>query len=181
MFSIWVIIITLGITFKNNIIEIVSNKQYLEITKFNNYTSSDALTVILFMILFFYIWIIFSYLLIAIDKQKKLLKISIILTISNIIGNIILIPYYSFIWAWIVTVITQIIFLLLVYKETKNIINFKIPYIFIINILLFSIIIYLFLNYIIINYFSIGLFLDLIYWIFFFLIYIWVIWKIEKK
>jgi O-antigen/teichoic acid export membrane protein len=180
MFSTWVIIIVLGIVFKNNIIEIISNKQYLEITEFNNYTSSDAFTVVLFMILFFYLWIIFSYLLIAIDKQKKLLKISIILTISNIIGNIILIPYYSFIWAWMITVITQIIFLLLVYKETKNIINFKIPYIFITYISLLWIIIYLLLSYITVR-FSINLFLDLIYWAFFFLVYVWIIWKIEKK
>lgn len=180
MFSIWVIIIALGITFRNNIIEIVSNKEYLEITEFNNYTSSDAFTVVLFMILFFYLWIIFSYLLIAIDKQKKLLKISIILTISNIIGNAILIPYYSFIWAWIITVMTQIIFLLLVYKETKNIINFTIPYTFITYISLLWVLIYLVLSYIIIT-FPINLFLDLIYWAFFFLIYIWVIWKIEKN
>ena len=180
MFSMWVILISLGLVFKDYIVRIVANENYLEITKLNTYTSSDGFTVVLFMILFFYIWIIFSYLLIASDKQKKLLKISIILTILNIIWNILLIPHYSFIWAWVITVITQIVFLILVYRESKKIIKLSFPIYFIVNILIIWTIIYFILKYITINY-SIWLYLDLIYPVIIFIIYSYTIWKIERN
>lgn len=180
MLSMWTIIISLWIVFKDHIVKIIANENYLKITEYNNYTSSEAFSITLFMILFFYLWIVFSYLLIWADKQKKLLKISIILTIANIIWNIILIPYLSFVWAWIITVLTQIIFLALVYKEWSKIVEIKIPYKFIINILLTWIIIFFILNFIIKNY-SVWLYYDLIYAIVIFIVYSIIIWKIERK
>jgi O-antigen/teichoic acid export membrane protein len=180
MFSIWVIIISFWLILKDNIVKIVANEEYLEVTKLNMFTSSDAFTVILFMILFFYVWIIFSYLLIASDKQKRLLKISIILTIINIVWNIILIPYYSFIWAWIITVLTQITFLFLVYNESKKIIKFNIPYKFIWYVLVLWFFSYFILFFFINNY-GVNLYLDLLYAIILFFIYIWIIFKIEKN
>ncbi len=180
MFSMWVIIVSLWLIYKNNIIRIVANENYLEITDLNKYTSSEAFSIILFMILFFYLGIVFSYLLISLDKQKKLLKISIILTIVNIIWNIILIPYFSFVWAAITTVITQIIFLFLVYFKSNKYIKITLPYKFIWIISIFWIIIYYFNNYLIKNY-NLWLYLNLIYWLIIFIIYSLVIWKIERK
>ena len=180
MFSIWTIIVSLWLVYKNNIIEIIANKSYLETSNINIYNSGDAFSVILFMILFFYLWIVFSYLLIAIDKQKKLLKISIILTLLNIVWNTILIPYLSFMWAWITTVITQIIFLFLINREANNFIKIKLPYKFILNISLIWIIIY-FLNLFLVTKFDLWLYLNFIYWIIIFSIYSYTIWKIERK
>lgn len=180
MFWTWIAIIALWLNFKNNIVSIIANENYLAVTEFNKYTSSEWFTVTLFMILFFYLWIVFSYLLISADKQKKLLKISIILTLINIIGNIILIPYYSFLWAWIITVITQIIFLILVYIESSKIIKHKIPYRFMYINLLIWIILYYMLNFLLINY-SFNLYWDFIYGIIILIIYIIVNWKIQNK
>lgn len=180
MISMGVIIISLWLVFKDYIVKIVANDSYLEKTINNVYTASDAFNIVLFMILFFYIWIIFSYLLIATDKQHKLLKISIVLTIINIVWNIILIPYISFIWAWIATVITQIVFLFLVYNESKQIIKLKIPHQFIFNILVIWVWIYFLLKYIITNY-SMWLYLDLMYPVIIFILYSYIIWKIERK
>ena len=180
MYAIWVIIISLWLIFKDSIVKIVANNSYLQITENNIYTSSDAFSVIFFMILFFYLWIIFSYFLISIDKQKKLLKISIILTISNIVWNILLIPIYSFVWAAIVTVITQTIFLYLVYFESKKHINIEIPYKFISIISIIWVIIYYFISYLI-QKFNLWIYFNLIYWIIIFIIYSLIIWKIERK
>lgn len=180
MFWTGIILVSLWLNFKDNIIKIIANDDYLIVTKNNLYTSSDAFSIVLFMILFFYLWIVFSYLLISMDNQKKLLKISIILTLVNIIWNIILIPYFSFMWAWVVTVITQIIFLFLVYFETNKYIKIKLPFKFIFLVWSFWILIYFITNFIIWN-FHLGLYLDLIYWIIFFLLYSLVIWRISNK
>lgn len=180
MFSIWTIIVSLWLVYKNSIIEIIANNNYLEVTELNKYTSSEAFSIILFMILFFYLWIVFSYSLIAFDKQKKLLKISIILTLVNILWNIILIPYLSFVWAAISTVITQIIFLILIYRESLNFIKIKFPIKFFINILISWIFIY-FLNKLLMNLLDLWLFWNFIYWIILFIVYGFVIWKIERK
>ncbi len=180
MFSMWVIIVSLWLVFKNSVIEIIANKQYLEISEFNKYTSSEAFSIILFMILFFYLGIVFSYLLIVLNKQKKLLKISIILTITNIIWNIILIPYFSFVWAAIVTVLTQILFLILIYKEANKHIKINLPYKFIWIISIVWVIIYYF-TYFLVNNFYLWLYYNLIYWAIIFIIYSLIIWKIERK
>lgn len=180
MWSAWIIIISIGLILKNNIIELIANSNYLEVTDLNKFTSADAFNVIFFMILFFYIWIIFSYLLIATNNQKKLLKISIILTIINIIWNIILIPYYSFIWAWLVTVITQIIFLILVYNQAKKLINFKYPYIFMLYVLILWLLVYFILSFLINNYYF-NIYTNIVYsWILFF-VYSFIIFYIEKN
>ncbi len=179
MFSFWIIIIFFGLILKDNIVKIIANSQYLEQTNLNMFTSSDAFWIIFFMILFFYLGIIFSYLLIATNNQKKLLKISIILTIVNIVWNIVLIPYYSFVWAWIATVLTQIVFLFLVYIESRKIIKFDIPYMFIIYVFLLWFLSYLALNFLIVS-FSINIYFDVLYACFIFILYIFSIYILEK-
>lgn len=180
MYTTWIIVVSLWLVFKDYIIKIVANEQYLTISNYNKYTSSDAFSVVLFMILFFYLWIVFSYFLIATDNQKKLLKISIILTTVNIIWNIILIPYMSFIWAWITTIVTQIIFLFLVYIESNKIIKIKLPILFILWISIWWLAIYYIALFLTTNY-SIGLYLDLIYWIILTVFFFSIVWIIEYK
>ncbi len=174
--AIW--IVSLWLVFKEIIIKIIATPDYLEKTDLNKYTSSDAFSVVLFILLFFYISLIFSYLLVATERQNRLLIISIILTIINIIWNIIFIPYLSFIWAWIVTVITQISFLILSYLFTKDILTFKFPLKFILYTSIFWIILYILWTYLI-NNLSLWLYLDLIYWMILFWIYGIFVWKIE--
>lgn len=176
--SVW--IVSLGLVFKDHIIKIIATPDYLEVWELNKYTSSDAFSIVLFILLFFYISLIFSYLLIACEKQARLLKISIILTIVNIVWNIIMIPYFSFIWAWIVTVFTQILFFVLWYFHTKDIIKIDFPLKFIIFILSFWFLIYFAWLYFI-NNFALWLYFDLIYWVLLFWIYSGIVFFTNKK
>ncbi len=64
---------------------------------------------------------LFTYILIAQNEQKKMLSINAAVAVFNIIGNIIIIPYYSFIGSAYVTLASQILlFILVVYATRKN-------------------------------------------------------------
>jgi O-antigen/teichoic acid export membrane protein len=97
LFASAVLIFSLGVLFRDSVIRIIANEDYLVTTHMFN--SSDAFLVVLAVIVFYFISLVFIYSLVASDNQGKLLKINIIVTIFNIIGNMILIPKYSFIGA----------------------------------------------------------------------------------
>ena len=120
------IMLIFGFIFKDLMIEIIANKDYLDREIFE-YTSSDAFIIVLLMIVFYFMFLLFQYIFIAAEKQSDLLKINIIITLFNIIWNIILIPKYSFLWAWIITVISQFLLMILAYFYSRKIVNFKIP------------------------------------------------------
>lgn len=64
---------------------------------------------------------LFTYILIARNEQKKMLYINAVVAVFNIIGNIIVIPYYSFIGSAYVTLTSQILlFLLVVYTSREH-------------------------------------------------------------
>jgi len=176
----WVWIISLGLVFKDYIIRLIANENYLIITELNRYTASNAFDIVFFMLLFFYLGLVFSYLLVATEKQNRLLKISIILTIVNIIWNIIIIPYYSFIWAWIVTVLTQILFLSLAYFFSRDVIKFQIPIFYILLIIISWFILNKITNLLITNY-PLSDYYNLLYWFALFGIYSWIFWFFEYK
>jgi O-antigen/teichoic acid export membrane protein len=79
-----------------NVISFIASREYIEHTKYLN-TSLDAMQIVVFIFLFYFLSSLFTYLLIAHNEQKKLLRINLIITIANLIGNIALIPYYSFV------------------------------------------------------------------------------------
>lgn len=179
LFSLWLFILTLWLLFNTNIIEIVSNKDYINSTIYT-YTSLDVLNITLFILLFNFISSLFIYILIASDNQSRLLKINIFVTIINIIWNIILIPKYSFYWAAIVTLFSQVILMCLGYFYSKDILKIKIDYYFIFKIIVLSIFIYLLWIYFISN-FSLWIYLDLFsYGIALIFIYLFVSYKIIK-
>ena len=180
LLTFWIWIISLWIVFKNYVVTLIANPNYLEVTSLNKYTSGDAFNIVFFMLLFFYLWLVFSYILVATGRQNKLLIISIILTGVNIVWNILLIPKFSFVWAWMVTVFTQILFLILTYYFSKDLIkfNFPIKYIFI-NILAW-ILVY-FIAYKLNNDYSLSWYYNLIYAFLLFFIYIWIFGFFEYK
>jgi len=81
--------------FKDFMIEVIANKDYLDRNLYE-YTSSDAFIIVILMIVFYFMFLVFQYIFIAAEKQSDLLKINIIITVFNVVGNIILIPKYSF-------------------------------------------------------------------------------------
>jgi len=169
LFSASIIIFTLWVLFRKNIIEIVANKSYIDPSLI--YSSSDWFLVVLSVIIFYFISLIYIYIFIVSKNQSKLLKINIIITIFNIVWNIIMIPLYSFIGAWIVTILSQILLMVLSHRESNKIISFKIPYKFILKTTILSWILYI-IWYFLINNYSIWLYFDvLVYWWVLFLIY----------
>jgi O-antigen/teichoic acid export membrane protein len=147
LFAFWIWVIALWLVFKDYIVKLIANPNYLEVTDLNKYTSSDAFSIVFFMLLFFYLWLVFSYLLVATERQNRLLKISIILTLVNIIWNIVLIPYLSFIWAWIVTVFTQILFLVLAYFFSRDVLKFKFPIKYIVLVIFSALLLHIIAKY----------------------------------
>ncbi len=159
MISFSFLVFTLGILFRDNIILIIANTDYL--SNLYDFNSSDAFIIVFFSILFYFISLVFIYLLVASEKQSELLRINIIVTIFNIVWNLVLIPIYSFIWAGIITLLSQIILLLLVYYKSKEESSFRLPYLFIFRNIAFSSFVFIFWFFLI-NNFSISIIFDLI-------------------
>lgn len=180
LFSFGLIVFTLWSLFREHIIKIIANWDYINPLN-HTFNSSDAFLIVLWVLLFNALSLFFIYIFIWANKQSILLKINIFITIFNIIGNIILIPRYSFIWAAIVTLISQILLFIITFYYSRKIIKFDFPKIFISKIILLSIIIYFILNFILTKY-SINLYLDvLLYWVIWTIIYSYIIFREIKK
>ena len=148
-FSIYIVV--LWVLFRDNIILLLATPDYLS-TNLSNYTSSEAFLIVLFVLLFYFVSALFNYVFIASKNEKTLLNINIFITLFNIIWNIILIPKYSFVWAWIVTLISQILLFSLWYFYSYRITNFKLNVMFILKVSLFWIITFILWKYLLINY-----------------------------
>lgn len=174
------LIIVLWLLFKKHLILVLATPDYLD-KSINIYTSNDVFTIILFILLFYFISLIFNYIFIASNNEKILLYINLFITIFNIIWNIILIPKYSFVWAWIITLISQILLFWFWYYFSRKIIKLNLDIFYMIKIIIFSVIFYFLWNYIILNN-SFGLYFDLIvYWSLFFIIFTWFLFFLNKK
>ena len=182
MFSLMVFV--LWILFRKYVILIIANKQYLDAIPYN---SADAFLIVFAVILFYFISLVFIYLFVASENQSKLLKINIFVTIFNFIWNIILIPNYSFMWAWFVTLLSQILLLVLWYFWTKSLVKFQFPIKFLLINTVFAIFIYV-LWTVILNNFSFEwinkywLYIDFfLYWWILFCIYLAFYFVIYKR
>jgi O-antigen/teichoic acid export membrane protein len=162
LFSFSMLVLVLWVLFREYLIEIIANRDYLETTHIFN--SSDAFLVVFAVIVFNFLSLVFIYSLVASENQSRLLKINIVVTIFNIIWNIILIPKYSFIWAWVVTLISQIMLTIMWYYYTRNLIKFHLPLLFILKNIFIWIVIFL-IWYFLLNNYSVWLYFDfLVYW-----------------
>lgn len=107
-----------------NVISFIATREYIEHTKYL-YTSLDAMQIVVFIFLFYFLSSLFTYLLIAHDEQKKLLKINFIITVANLVGNLVLIPIYSFVGSAWVTLVCQILLLIQTYRATRHLVHFN--------------------------------------------------------
>lgn len=169
--------------FRDYIVELVANESYVH-PVWHIYSSSDVFFIVLLVLLFYFISNLFIYILIASNHESKLLKINIIVTIFNIVWNIIFIPQFSFMWSWIITVLSQILLFLIWYIEVNKIVKLKIPIKFVMINLFISGLIYTFWDYLLIN-FKVSFFYDIfVYWgliWFIYLVYFYFIYKISLK
>ncbi|MDP2090594.1 MAG: oligosaccharide flippase family protein [Candidatus Gracilibacteria bacterium] len=159
LFSFSILVFTLGVLFRDYLIEIIANRNYIETTHI--YNSSDAFLIVFAVIVFNFLSLVFIYSLVASENQSKLLKINIIVTLFNIIGNIIMIPKYSFIGAGMITLFSQIMLTGMGYYYTRKLIKFNLPIGFIIKNLLLGAFIFI-LGYFVLNTYNVGLYFDFI-------------------
>lgn len=141
LFAFASMVVSLWILFRAYMIQIIANSDYL--STIHNYNSSDAFLIVFFVLLFYFLSLVFIYFLVASKNQSKLLKINIIVTVCNFVGNMILIPKYSFVGAGIVTLLSQILLFVLWYFQTKKLLDIQIPIAFMLKNIMFWIIVYL--------------------------------------
>ena len=106
------------------IILLVASRDYVEKGLYI-YTSLDSLRIVVWIFLFYFLSSLFTYILIAHEEQGRLLRINTILTITNIVGNIILIPYLSFIGSSIVTTVSQVLLLGMTWHASRHITDWR--------------------------------------------------------
>jgi len=180
LFSFSIIILVLWILFAKDLILILATPDYLD-NSLHQYTSLDAFIVVLFVLLFYFISSLFNYLFIASKNEMKLLYINIFITIFNIVWNILLIPKYSFLWAWITTLISQILLFWLWFYFSRKIVKFDFDILYILKVSLFWFIVYYIWDYILFNY-NLWKYLDLaLYGTLFFTLFILFFYFMNRK
>ena len=110
--SFWFCIFLVGHLFARETIAIIATDEYISPIG-HIFNSVQALQVVLAVLLFYFLSLTFIYILIASQRQSLLLWINIIVTIFNIIGNIMVIPYYSFLGSAYITLCSQILLFIL--------------------------------------------------------------------
>lgn len=165
LFSFSILVFTLWVLFRDNLIEIIANRNYIETT--HMYNSSDAFLVVFAVIVFNFLSLVFIYSLVASENQSRLLKINIIVTIVNIVWNIIFIPKFSFMGSWMVTLFSQILLTFMWYYYTRKLIKFNLPIKFIMrNLFIWTSIFWIW--YFLLNNYHVWLYFD-------FIVYGWVL------
>jgi O-antigen/teichoic acid export membrane protein len=112
--------------FAPEIIRLIANLEYLH-TNFLGYTSVDALRIVAWIFVFYFLSSLSTFILIAKQEQKKILYINAIVALVNTVGNILIIPFFSFIGSAYVTLFSQILLFSICYRVIgKNILEKKV-------------------------------------------------------
>lgn len=106
------------------VIKLLSSAKYLEKTALP-YTSLEAMYVVAGIFLLFFLSSLFTYLLIANNAQQRLLSINAKIALFNGIGNVALIPVFSFMGSAWVTLGSQVLLLLYTKRESDRISKYQ--------------------------------------------------------
>jgi O-antigen/teichoic acid export membrane protein len=117
-----------GIILAYPVIFVVSTPEFLSRLSEGFIGSDIALQIILIALLFQFVNVLFVFILIAIEKQTKLLYINGIGVAFNLITNLIFIPIYGFLAAAVTTVISELIILVGAYMVAKKHLKFSIKF-----------------------------------------------------
>ncbi|MEK7126622.1 MAG: flippase [Patescibacteria group bacterium] len=115
-----------GVVLAYPIIFAVSTPAFLSRISEGFYGSDIAFQILIFAMMFQFSNVLFAFILIAVNRQNKLLYINGVGVIFNIITNIIFIPYYGFRGAAVTSVLSELIILVLTYIAAKRYIEFSI-------------------------------------------------------
>ncbi len=115
-----------GVILAYPIIFIISTPEFLSRLSEGFYGSDVALQILIFALLFQFLNVLFAFILIALDKQAKLLYINAIGAAFNIIANLLIIPSFGFRGAAITSVLSELIILVATYVTARKYLKFKI-------------------------------------------------------
>lgn len=105
------------IAFSREIIILVANHDYVSRW---GLTSVDAMQIVASIFFFYFLSSLFTYVLIASNRQKIMLAINAGVAAVNIVWNIYLIPHFSFVGSAYMTLISQILLLILTWYVTRG-------------------------------------------------------------
>jgi len=88
------------------------------------YGSDYAVKILMFAMLFSFINSLFGFTLVVLNKQVKLMYINLGAVIFNLIANVILIPYFGFRGAALVSVVSELIILIFTYLSAQKMLGF---------------------------------------------------------
>jgi len=160
LISVGVGVFVFGTLLREHVIRIIANTEYLSSTQ-HLYSSGDVFWIVLAVLLFHFVSLVFIYILIAVRQQWKLLKINLIVTVFNIIWNMIIIPYYSFLGAGVVTVLSQILLVMLWYIVTRPIFQIHLDFKFLVWVVFLAVWFFIIGKYLLENY-QLGLIADVL-------------------
>lgn len=99
--------------FAKEVIVFIYNNSLAETTIYSGFSADLAMKIVAWIFLFYFISSLTNYILIAKNQQKKIIYINLCIAVVNIVGNILLIPQFSFIWAAFVTLASQILLVII--------------------------------------------------------------------
>jgi O-antigen/teichoic acid export membrane protein len=115
-----------GVILAFPIIFIVSTPEYLSRLSEGFYGSDIAFQILIFALLFQFLNVLFSFILIAVNKQTKLLYINAACVVINLITNLIFIPKYGFRGAALTSVFSEFFILIATFIAAKQYLQFNI-------------------------------------------------------
>lgn len=110
------------------LIAIISEPKYLSRLSEGVYGSDIGLQILLFALMFSFINTLFSFVLISVNKQKKLLYINIGAIVINLALNVLFIPRYGFRGAAITSVLAECYILAATYLNAKKSLSFTLRF-----------------------------------------------------
>lgn len=106
--------------FAPEVIRLISTEAFTT-THIYGMSAVQALQVVSWIFLCYFIASLSNYILIARGEQKKILYINTFIALINIIGNILVIPHFSFLGAAWITLITQILLVSITWWMVRDI------------------------------------------------------------
>lgn len=109
--------------FSEKIIPLLGSEEFL--IPVNGYNSANVMQIVAWVFLFYFVTSLANYILIANNDQKKIIYVNLFIAIFNLVGNLIFIPYYSFMGAAYVTLVSQIILVWMCFFLVRKMIDKK--------------------------------------------------------
>ena len=118
------ILVGIGV-FATDIIRLISKDAFASQSG-ESFGSDIALKILMFALVFSFINSLFGFIIVAIEKQMKLLWINSICVLFNVVTNIIFIPVYGFIGASFTSVFSELFIFVATFYAAKKYFQFKI-------------------------------------------------------